>query len=91
MKKTNGKTKKYMFFRVFYPLFQEEDSFEQVNLIVPGSLVCFRNEIEKIFEKEKLLLYKKKRFEKIFRKVNIKPVFTNRNSLKKLIVKTKLK
>ena len=80
-----------MFFRVFYPFFQEEDSFEQMYLLIPGSLVCFRNVIGKIFEKEKLLLYKKKRFEKIFRKVNIKPVFTSRNNLKKLIVKTKMK
>ena len=80
-----------MFFPVFYPLFQEEDSFEQVNLIIPGSLVCFKKEIGIIFEKEKRMLNKKKRFEKIFRNVKIKPVFTNRNSLKKLIVKTKLK
>ena len=79
-----------MFFPLFYPLFQEEDSCEQVNLIIPGSLLCFKKEIGNIFEKEKLLLYKKKRFEKNFRNIKIKPVFTNRNSLKKLIVKTKL-
>ena len=80
-----------MFFLFFYPLFQEENSLEQLNLIVPGSLICFKQEIGNLFEKEIRLLSKKSRFEKIFRNVKIKPVFTNRNSLKKLIVKTKLK
>ena len=80
-----------MFFLFFYPLFQGEDSIEQLNLIVPGSLICFKQEIGNLFEKEIRLLSKKSRFEKIFRNVKIKPVFTNRNSLKKLIVKTKLK
>ena len=80
-----------MFFPVFYPLFQEEDSFEQLNIIVPGSLICFKQEIRKIFEQEMLLLNKKKRFEFFFRNVKIKPVFTNRNNVKKLIVKTNLK
>ena len=79
-----------MLFLFFYPLFQEEDSIEQLNLNVPGSLICFKQEIGNLFEKEIRLLSKKSRFEKIFRNVKIKPVFTNRNSLKKLIVKTKL-
>ena len=59
-KKQMKKQKKCMFFPVFYPLFQEEDSFEQLNLIVPGSLLCFKQEIGKIFEKEKFLQNKEK-------------------------------
>ena len=81
-----------MFFLFFFnPFFQEEDFIEQLNLIVPGSLICFKQEIGNLFEKEIRLLSKKSRFEKNFRNVKIIPVFTNRNSLKKLIVKTKLK
>jgi len=44
-----------------------------------------------MFEKEFKVLCKKPRFEKIFRNIKVKPVFTNRNNVKKLIVKTKLK
>ena len=90
-KKTYGKTKMCMFFLFFHPLFQEEDSFEQLNLIVPGSLICFKQEIGNLFEKEIRLLSRKSRFEFFFRNVKIKPVFTIINSLKNMIVKTKLK
>jgi len=79
-----------MFFLFFYPLFQEEDSVEQLNLIVLRFLICFKQEIGNLFEKEIRLLSRKSRFEIFFRNVKIKPVFTNRNSLKKLIMKTKL-
>ena len=75
----------------FLSLFQAEDSFERLNFIVPGSLLYFKNEIDKLFEKEFNVLCKKPRFEKNFKNVQIKPVFTNRNNVKKLIVKTKLK
>ena len=44
-----------------------------------------------MFEKEFVLLCEKPRFEKFFKNVKIKPVFTNRSNVKKLIVKTKLK
>ena len=43
-----------------------------------------------MFEKEFIKLFKKPRFEKNFRNVKIKPVFTNRSNVKKLIVKTKI-
>ena len=69
------KNKKLYVFLFFYPSFQAEDSFEQLNLIVPGSLICFKQEIGNLFEKEIRLLSKKNRFEKIFRNVKIKPVF----------------
>ena len=75
----------------FLSLFQAEDSFERLNFILPGSLLSFKYEIDKLFEKEFNVLCKKSRFEKIFRNVKVKPVFTNRNNVKKLIVKTKLK
>ena len=77
----------------FFIPFQAEDSCERLNFIVPdpGSLLYFKNEIDKLFEKEFNVLCKKPRFEKIFKNVQIKPVFTNRNNVKNLIVKTKLK
>ena len=75
----------------FYPLFQAQDTFERLNLIVPGSLLCFKKDIGKLFGKELLFCAKKTRLEKIFRNKNNKPVFMNRNDLKKLVVKTKLR
>ena len=89
--KTYGKPKVLGFSFCFLPLFQAEDSIERLNFIVPGSLLYFKDEIDKLFEKELNVLCRKPRFEKIFKKVQIKPVFTNRNNVKKLIVKTKLK
>ena len=80
-----------VFLFVFYSfLFQAKDSSEQLNLILPGSLLPFKQQIGKMFEKELEVLCKKSRFEKIFRNIKIKPVFTNRTNVKKLIVKTKI-
>ena len=59
-------------------------------MIVPGSLLYFKKEIDNMFEKEFILLCKKPRFEKFFKNVKIKPFFTNRSNVKKLIVKTKI-
>ena len=74
----------------FLSFFQAEDHFERLNLIVPGSLLSFKNEINFLFEKEFATLCKKPRFEKIFKNVKIKPVFQNRSNVKKLIVKSKI-
>ena len=57
------KQKSVCFSCFFYSLFQE-DSFEQLNLIVPESLICFKKEIGSLFEKEIRLLNRKSRFEK---------------------------
>ena len=89
--KTYGKPKVLGFSFCFLSLFQAEDSIERLKFIIPGSLLYVKNEIGKLFEKELSVLCKKSRFETNFRKVQIKPVFTNRNNVKKLIVKTKLK
>ena len=40
--------------------FQETDPFDQVNLVIPGSLLPFKKEIFYIFEKEKENLIQKK-------------------------------
>ena len=80
-----------VFLFVFYSLlFQAKDSSEQLNLILPGSLLPFKQQIGKMFEKELEMLCKKSRFEKFFRNIKVKPVFTNRTNVKKLIVKTKI-
>ena len=80
-----------VFLFVFYSfLFQAKDSSEQLNLILPGSLLPFKQQISKMFEKELELLCKKFRFEIFFRNIKVKPVFTNRTNVKKLIVKTKI-
>ena len=74
----------------FLSLFQAEETFERLNLVIPGSLLPFKNEINLLFEKERIALCKKHRFDKIFKLVKIKPVFTNRSNVKKLIVKSKI-
>jgi len=74
----------------FLSLFQAEETFERLNLVIPGSLLPFKNEINLLFEKERIALCKKLRFDKIFKLVKIKPVFTNRSNVKKLIVKSKI-
>ena len=79
-----------VFLFVFIFLFQAEDSSEQLNLILPGSLLPFKQQIGKMFEKELKVLCKKSRFEFFFRNIIVKPVFTNRTNVKKLIVKTKI-
>ena len=70
--------------------FQETDPFNQVNLVIPGSLLPFKKEIVNIFEKEKLILFRKKRYAKVFRDISILPIFSNRKNLKNLVVKTKV-
>ena len=90
------KTKRKIFEKQKFPVvfllsFQAEDSTERLNLIVPGSLLCFKEDIVKVFEKELNVLCKKRRFGNIFRNIQIKPVFKNRSNVKKLVVKTKLK
>ena len=83
---------KILFFCVssFCSAFQETDSFNQINLVVPGSLLPFKKEINEIFEKEKQVLFRKKRYAKVFRDVSILPIFSNRKNLKNLVVKTKI-
>ena len=83
---------KILFFCVssFCVAFQETDPFNQINLVVPGSLLPFKKEINEIFEKEKQVLFRKKRYAKVFRDVSILPIFSNRKNFKNLVVKTKI-
>ena len=80
----------FVFFIFSVYIFQEEDEFNQVNLVVPGSLLPLKNEVVKIFENEKQKLFQKERFAKLFRNISISAIFTNRSNLKKLVVKTKI-
>ena len=70
--------------------FQEEDSFNQINLVVPGSLLPFKKEVVDIFENEKQKLFRKERYAKVFRNVRISAIFKSRSNLKNLVVKTKI-
>jgi len=71
-------------------LFQEEEDFNQVNLVIPGSLLPLKTEVVNIFEKEKQKLFRKERFAKVFKNISISAIFLNRKNLKKLVVKTKI-
>ena len=84
--KKEGMKTKILFFCVssFCFAFQETDPFNQINLVVPGSLLPFKKEINEIFEKENQALFRKKRYAKVFRDVSILPIFSNRKKLKKL-------
>ena len=73
----------------FVCIFQEEDAFNKINLVVPGSLLPFKKEVVKIFENEKQKLFRKERYGKVFRNISISAIFTNRSNLKNLVVKTK--
>ena len=84
---------KILFFCVsslFCFAFQETDPFNQINLVIPGSLLPFKKEINEIFEKEKQAPFRKKRYAKVFRDVSILPIFSNRKNIKNLVVKTKI-
>ena len=63
---------------------------EQLNLILPGCLLPYQEEIKKLFFSEKQKFLNNKRFAAVFAKTSLRPVFKNRNSLKKLISKTKI-
>ena len=52
----------------FLSLFQAEDSIERLNFIVPGSLLYFKDEIDKLFEKELNVLCRNKGLKKISKK-----------------------
>ena len=66
----------------FLSLFQAEELFERLNLIVPGSLLPFKKEINLLFEKERITLCKQSRIDKIFKLVKIKPVLKTGATLK---------
>ena len=70
-----------------YLLFQEDG---RLNFVLPGSLLTFKKEISEIFRLEKARLINNLRFQKVFAKIDIQPVFINRPNLKKLIVRTKI-
>ena len=70
--------------------FQETDPFDQVNLVIPGSLLPFKKEIVYMFEKEKKILFRRSRYAKVFRDTSISAIFANRRNLKNLVVQTKV-
>jgi len=70
-----------------YLLFQEDG---RLNFVLPGSLLPFKKEISEIFRVEKARFINNLRFQKVFAKIDIQPVFINRPNLKKLIVRTKI-
>ena len=71
-------------------IFQEEDEFNRINLVLPVSLLPLKNEVVTFFENEKQKLLRKKRYAKVFRNISISAIFTNRSNVKKLVVKTKI-
>ena len=91
-KRHKNKYKCFLFclFLCLYFVFQETDPFSSVNLILPGSLLPFKKEIVNIFRNEKQILFRKQRYAKVFRDISIEPVFSNRSSIKNLVVKTKI-
>ena len=68
----------------------QEDKEDQLNFILPGCLLPFQKEINSLFFVEKQRFLRNKRFFDVFSKTSLKPVFRNRNNLKKLISKTKI-
>ena len=56
-------------------------------MILPGS---FKKEIVNIFRNEKQTLFRKQRYAKLFTDISVEPVFANRSSIKKMVVKTKI-
>ena len=68
----------------------QENKEDQLNFILPGCLIPFQKEIKRLFLREKLKFLRNKRFSLIFSNSSLKPVFKNRDNLKKLISKTKI-
>ena len=91
-KRRNGNKTMFLCFCVFLFMFvfQKIDPFSGVNMIMPGSLLPFKKEIVDIFRKEKQILFRKQRYAKVFRDISIAPIFSNRRSIKNLLVKSKI-
>ena len=83
---TNVFVSVYLF---FLQASKPEKSGEQLNLILPDCLLPYQKEITKVFFTEKQKFLCNERFAAVFAKTSLKPVFKNRNSLKKLISKQK--
>ena len=74
----------------------QEDREEQLNFILLGCLIPFQKEINSLFFAEKQKFLRNKRFSSVFAKdeeaikSSLKPVFKNRDNLKKLISKAEI-
>ena len=53
MKKEDMKTNVFLFF-FFACIFQEEDEFNRISLVLPGSLLPFKNEVVNILKKKSI-------------------------------------
>ena len=56
------KTIVFLLFFFSVCIFQDEYDFNQVNLVIPGSLLPLMNEVVNIFEKQKQTLFRKEHF-----------------------------
>ena len=75
---------------VFLLCLQDDNQEDQLNFILPVCLIPFQKEIKRLFAKEKMKFLRNKRFSFIFSNTSLKPVFKNRDNLKKLISRTKI-
>ena len=63
---------------------------ERLCCIFPGSVLEFRKEINQIFKEELSLLFKSKTMKKVFENINVCAIIKNKQSIKNLMVKTKI-
>ena len=63
---------------------------ERLCCIFPGSVLEFLKEINQIFKEELSLLFKSKTMKKVFENINVCAIIKNKQSIKNLVVKTKI-
>ena len=79
------------FYTLFLQEIQTDSKDDLLNFILPGCLLPFKDEICSMFEREKRRFLANKRFYAVFSNTSLKPVFQNRNNLKKLVSRSKVK
>ena len=63
---------------------------ERLCCIFPGSVLEIRKEINQIFKNELSLLFRSKTMGKVFENINVCAIIKNKQSIKNLVVKTKI-
>ena len=64
---------------------------ERLNFMLPGCLTPFKDEICSMFAIEKRKFLANKRFNAVFSNTSLQPLFQNRQNLKKLVSRNKVK
>ena len=87
---SNAKMKKQKTSACVTVLSSDRNKKERLCCIFPGSVLELQKEINQIFKEELSLLFKSKTMKKVFENINVCAIIKNKQSIKNLVVKTKI-